>query len=202
MRYVLLFLSLINFNLLAQISTFAELKAGMTVPGSNEYISTADSRGYTYGFDLGLNFDETKSVGISVNYINNGYDNEITLNRVLSKSTQTETMQGSTSSAFTVGIITRASNPEFSELFHPYVKLFLGYSYVRVSGFDNYSTFSVSNEISESNVTGTFSLGMLFPISESLSGIGIEGNYSIYLTKEKHKQIFSFSLLYRQNIIF
>lgn len=202
MKYIILSFSLLfNINIAAQISTFTELKAGMSVPGSNENISDANQQGHTFGFDLGINFAEDKSVGFSVNYTKNGFDSEVPLRKVLKKSNSTEMLQGSASSIFSVGIITRAENSTLMEFIHPYAKMFLGYSYITVSGFENQSASGIPlTQINENDFTAVFSLGLLVPVSESFSGFGIEGNYSIFVAEKDNKQLLSFRFLYRQNI--
>ncbi len=198
---ILLVCLLLNINLVAQITPYTEVNAGLMVPGSSDYLSSADNRGYSVGIDLGINIDETKSFGFSFNYIKDGFDNEVQMKNVLNKSDNTETIQGSTSSIFSVGIITRATNTTLIDFIHPYAKFFFGYSYVKVAGFNNGNIIVPNmNEVDENHFTVMFAFGLLIPVSKYFSGFGIEGNYNIFMKQKEYKQIFSVKFLYRYNI--
>jgi hypothetical protein len=194
-------------NLLAQISTFAELKAGIMIPQTENDNSLSVKQGYTYGIDLGINLDESNSIGISINYGKDGYDNKVTMNSLLKDNSGSEatTLQGSSSSQFSVGIITRTANTSLSKFFHPYVKLFLGYSYITISGIENQNQnqFLVSiNNLTDNKFTAMFGLGFMVPISTIVGGLGFEVDYNIYVSEIENERSLSLKFLYRYNLKF
>ena len=203
MRYVILLLVLIfGVNLSAQITTFAELKAGMIIPESVSNNSAQDQRGYSFGIDLGVNIDESNSVGLSVNYGQNGIDKEVSMNSIYKSGyySEDESIKGSSSSILTIGVLTRTSNSSLIGFIHPYATLFLGYSYISISGFENMqqSSFPLNN-ITENDFTVIFSLGLLVPVNELYSGFGIEVDYNIYMMEKENKKNISIKFLYRYN---
>ena len=192
-------------NLSAQISTFAELKAGMMIPQTVNDNSVSVQQGYTYGFDLGINLDESNSIGLSINYGKDGYDNQVTMNSLFKGNSNSEvtTLQGSSSSQFSVGIISRTANTSLSEFFHPYAKLFLGYSYITVSGIENQNQFIVSvNKLTDNKFTAMFGLGFMVPISAIVGGLGFEADYNIYMSENENERSLSLKFLYRYNLKF
>ena len=67
MKNLILIISfLFGANLTAQISTFAELKAGLMIPRTLNDKLVSVPQGYSYGFDLGININESNSIGISL----------------------------------------------------------------------------------------------------------------------------------------
>jgi hypothetical protein len=196
---------LFSANLTAQISTFAELKAGMMIPQSPDDNSVSVQQGYSYGFDLGINVDESNSIGISINYGKDGYDHQVIMNSLLKDNSSSEvtTLQGSSSSQFSVGIISRTANTSLSDFFHPYAKLFLGYSYITVSGIENQNQFIVTvNNITDNKFTAMFGLGIMVPISAIFGGLGFEADYNIYMSENENERSLSLKLLYRYNLKF
>jgi len=187
---------LLNINLIAQIIPYTEVNAGLIVPGSSDYLSSADHRGYSFGIDLGINIDQTKSFGFSFDYVKDGFDDQVQMTKVLNKSDNTETIQGSTSSIFSMGIITQATNTSLIDFIHPYAKLFFGYSYVKVAGLNNNVVVPGINEVNANHFKVMFGLGLLLPISKYFSGFGIEGDYNIFMKHKEYKQIFSVKVLY------
>ncbi len=206
MKNLILIISILfGANLTAQISTFAELKAGMMLPQTLSDNSVSVQQGYSYGFDLGINLDESNSIGISINYGKDGYDNQVTMNNLFKGNSSSEitTLQGSSSSQFSVGIITRTANTSLSNFFHPYAKLFLGYSYITVSGIENQNQFIVSvNNLTDNKFTAMFGLGFLVPISASVGGLGFEADYNIYMSENENERSLSLKFLYRYNLQF
>ena len=189
----------------AQISTFAELKAGMMIPQTVNDNSVSVQQGYTYGFDLGINLDESNSIGLSINYGKDGYDNQVTMNSLFKGNSNSEvtTLQGSSSSQFSVGIISRTANTSLSEFFHPYAKLFLGYSYITVSGIENQNQFIVSViNLTDNKFTAMFGLGFMVPISAIVGGLGFEADYNIYMSENENERSLSLKFLYRYHLKF
>lgn len=189
-----------SISVSAQISTFAELKAGMMIPQTVNDNSVSVQQGYTYGFDLGINLDESNSIGLSINYGKDGYDNQVTMNSFFkgNSSSEVTTLQGSSSSQFSVGIISRTANTSLSEFFHPYAKLFLGYSYITVSGIENQNQFIVSvNKLTDNKFTAMFGLGFMVPISAIVGGLGFEADYNIYMSENENERSLSLKFLYR-----
>jgi len=206
MKNLILILSIILCaNLTAQISTFAELKAGMMIPQSPDNNSVSVRQGYSYGFDLGINVDESNSIGISINYGKDGYDHQVLMNSLLkdNNSSKVNTLQGSSTSQFSVGIISRTANTSFSDYFHPYAKLFIGYTYINVSGIDNQTQFIASvNNITDNKFTAMFGLGIMVPISAIYGGLGFESDYNIYMSESENESSLSLKFLYRCNLNF
>jgi len=204
-KFILILSILFGANLTAQISTFAELKAGMMIPQTLSDNSISVQQGYLYGFDLGINIDESNSIGISINYGKDGSDNQVTMNNLFKGNSISEvtTLQGSSSSQFSVGIITRTANTSLSEFFHPYAKLFLGYSYITVSGIEDQNQFIVSvNNLTDNKFIAMFGLGFLVPISASVGGLGFEADYNIYMSENENERSLSLKFLYRYNLQF
>jgi hypothetical protein len=194
-----------SISVSAQISTFAELKAGMMIPQTVNDNSVSVQQGYSYGFDLGINIDESNSIGISINYGKDGYDNQVTMNSLFkgNSSSEVTTLQGSSSSQFSVGIISRTANTSLSEFFHPYAKLFLGYSYITVSGIENQNQFIVSvNNLTDNKFTAMFGLGFMVPTNAIVGGLGFEADYNIYMSENENERSLSLKFLYRYNLKF
>jgi hypothetical protein len=206
MKNLILIISILfSANLSAQISTFAELKAGMMIPQTLNDNSISVQQGYTFGFDLGINLDESSSIGISINYGKDGYDNQVTMNSLFkgNSSNEVTTLQGSSSSLFSVGIVSRTANTSLSEFFHPYAKLFLGYSYITISGIENQNQFIAGvNNITDNKFTAMFGLGFMVPISAIFGGLGFEADYNIYMSENENEKSLSLKFLYRYNLIF
>ena len=206
MKNLILIISILfGANLTAQISTFAELKAGMMIPQTVNDNSGAVQQGSTYGFDIGINLDESNSIGISINYGKDGYDNQVTMNGLFkgNSSREVTALQGSSSSQFSVGIISRTANTSLSELFYPYAKLFLGYSYITISGIENQNQFIVSvNSLTENKFTAMFGLGFMIPIKAIVGGLGFEADYIIYMSEIENERSLSLKILYRYDLKF
>lgn len=204
MKNLILIISvLFSANLTAQISTFAELKAGMMIPQSLDDNSVSVQQGYSYGFDFGINVDESNSIGVSINYGKDGYDHQVLMNSLLkdNSSSEVHTLQGSSTSQFSVGIISRTANTSLSDFFHPYAKLFLGYSYITLSGIENQNQFIVSvNNITDNKFTAMFGLGIMVPISAIFGGLGFEADYNIYMSENENEMSLSLKFLYRYNL--
>ena len=201
MKNLILIISILfSANLTAQISTFAELKAGMMIPQPPDDNSVSVQRGYSYGFDLGINVDESNSLGISINYGKDGYDNQVIMNSLLKDNSSSEeaTLQGSSTSQFSVGIISRTANTSLSDFFHPYAKLFLGYSFITVTGIENQNQFILSIN----NITAMFGLGFMVPIRAIFGGLGFEADYNIYMSENENVRSLSLKFLYRYNLKF
>ncbi len=204
-RLILIISILFSANLSAQISTFAELKAGMMIPQTVNDNSGAVQQGSTYGFDIGINLDESNSIGISINYGKDGYDNQVTMNGLFkgNSSSEVTALQGSSSSQFSVGIISRTANTSLSKLFYPYAKLFLGYSYITISGIENQNQFIVSvNSLTENKFTAMFGLGFMVPIKAIVGGLGFEADYIIYMSENENERSLSLKFLYRYDLKF
>ncbi|MCH7964106.1 MAG: hypothetical protein IH852_09225 [Bacteroidetes bacterium] len=204
-RLILIISILFGANLSAQISTFAELKAGMMIPQTVNDNSGAVQQGSTYGFDIGINLDESNSIGISINYGKDGYDNQVTMNGLFkgNSSREVTALQGSSSSQFSVGIISRTANTSLSKLFYPYAKLFLGYSYITISGIENQNQFIVSvNSLTENKFTAMFGLGFMVPIKAIVGGLGFEADYIIYMSENENERSLSLKFLYRYDLKF
>ena len=204
MKNLILIISvLFSANLTAHISTFAELKAGMMIPQSLDDNSVSVQQGYSYGFDFGINVDESNSIGVSINYGKDGYDHQVLMNSLLkdNSSSEVHTLQGSSTSQFSVGIISRTANTSLSDFFHPYAKLFLGYSYITLSGIENQNQFIVSvNNITDNKFTAMFGLGIMVPISAIFGGLGFEADYNIYMSENENEMSLSLKFLYRYNL--
>ena len=204
MKNLILIISILfSANLKAQISTFAELKAGMMIPQSLDDNSVSVQQGYSYGFDFGINVDESNSIGVSINYGKDGYDHQVLMNSLLkdNSSSEVHTLQGSSTSQFSVGIISRTANTSLSDFFHPYAKLFLGYSYITLSGIENQNQFIVSvNNITDNKFTAMFGLGIMVPISAIFGGLGFEADYNIYKSENENEMSLSLKFLYRYNL--
>ena len=204
-RLILIISILFSANLSAQISTFAELKAGMMIPQTVNDNSGAVQQGSTYGFDIGINLDESNSIGISINYGKDGYDNQVTMNGLFkgNSSSEVTALQGSSSSQFSVGIISRTANTSLSKLFYPYAKLFLGYSYITISGIENQNQFIFSvNSLTENKFTAMFGLGFMVPIKAIVGGLGFEADYIIYMSENENERSLSLKFLYRYDLKF
>ena len=204
---ILIICILFYANLKAQISTFAELKAGIMIPQTENDNSLSVKQGYTYGIDLGINLDESNSIGISINYGKDGYDNQAAMNSLIKGNDGSEaiTLQGTSSSQFSAGIITRTANTSLIKIFHPYVKLFLGYSYITISGIENQNQnqFHTSvNEHTDNKFTAMFGLGFIVPISAIFGGLGFEVDYNIYMSENENERSLSLKFLYRYNLKF
>jgi len=206
MKNLILIISvLFSANLRAQISTFAELKAGMIIPQTLDDNSVSVQQGYSYGFDLGINVDESNSLGISINYGKDGYDNQVIMNSLLKDNSSSEvtTLQGSSTSQFSVGIISRTANTSLSDFFHPYAKLFLGYSFITVTGIENQNQFILSvNNITDNKFTAMFGLGFMVPIRAIFGGLGFEADYNIYMSENENVRSLSLKFLYRYDLKF
>jgi hypothetical protein len=202
---ILIICILFYANLIAQISTFAELKAGMMIPQTVNDNSLSVKQGYTYGFDLGINMDESNSIGISINYGKDGYDNQAAMNSLLKGNNGSEatTLQGSSSSQFSVGIISRTANTSLLKFIHPYAKLFLGYSYITISGIENQNQYLVSiNNLTDNKFTAMFGLGFMVPIRAIVGSLGFEVDYNIYMSEIENERSLSLKFLYRYNLKF
>ena len=206
MNNLILIISLLfSANLTAQISTFAELKAGMMIPHTSNDNSVSVNKGYSYGFDLGINLDELNSIGVSINYGKDGYDYQVMMNSLLkgNSSSKVTTLQASSSSQFSVGIISRTSNTSLSKFFHPFAKLFLGYSYITLTGIENQNLFTaIVNNLTDNKFTAMFGLGFMVPIRASAGGFGFEADYNIYMSENEKETSLSLKFLYRHNLNF
>jgi len=81
--------------------------------------------------------------------------------------------------------------------------MFLGYSYITVSGIENQNQFIVSvNNLTDNNFTAMFGLGFLVPISASVGGLGFEADYNIYMSENENERSLSLKFLYRYNLQF
>jgi len=202
---ILLISILFSANLAAQISTFAELKAGMMIPQTPDDNSVSVQQGYSYGFDLGINVDESNSIGISINYGEDGYDHQVIMNSLFKDNSSSEEagLQCSSSSQFSVGIISRTANTSLIDFFHPYAKLFLGYSFITVKGIENQNLFIAGiNNFTDNKFTAMFGLGLMVPISAIFGGLGFEADYNIYLSEYESLRSVSLKFLYRYNLKF
>jgi hypothetical protein len=202
---ILLFNLIYSISIPAQISTFAELKAGMMLPQTIDNNTVSVQQGNIYGFELGLNLSESNSVGISINYGKDGNTNRVAMSSLFKGNSNSETsmLEGSSTSLFTVGIITRTANTSLFEFIHPYAKMFLGYSYITLSGINNQDQFAANiKNVTENKFTAIFGLGLLIPISALYGGIGFETDYNIYMSKQESERSLSIKFLYRYNLKF
>ena len=202
---ILIISFLFSANLLAQISTFAEFKAGMMIPKTSNDNITSVNKGYSYGFDLGINLDESNSIGVSINYGKDGYDYQVMMNSLLKGNSDSKvtTLQASSSSQFSVGIISRTANTSLSKFFHPFAKLFLGYSYITLKGIENQKVFIANvNNLTDNKFTAMFGLGFMIPIEANVGGLGFEADYNIYMSENVNETSFSLKFLYRYNLNF
>ena len=202
---ILIISFLFSANLLAQISTFAEFKAGMMIPKTSNDNITSVNKGYSYGFDLGINLDESNSIGVSINYGKDGYDYQVMMNSLLKGNSDSKvtTLQASSSSQFSVGIISRTANTSLSKFFHPFAKLFLGYSYITLKGIENQTVFIADvNNLTDNKFTAIFGLGFMIPIEANVGGLGFEADYNIYMSENVNETSFSLKFLYRYNLNF
>ena len=202
---ILIISFLFSANLLAQISTFAEFKAGMMIPKTSNDNITSVNKGYSYGFDLGINLDESNSIGVSINYGKDGYDYQVMMNSLLKGDSDSKvtSLQASSSSQFSVGIISRTANTSLSKFFHPFAKLFLGYSYITLKGIENQNVFIANvNNLTDNKFTAMFGLGFMIPIEAKVAGLGFEADYNIYMSENVNETSFSLKFLYRYNLNF